>query len=157
MARSDPQWHRAVLSISCFPPFVSTLRGWCLSVSTAFARPAWPWILTLHKDAATCDRAGHQRRAGLIGERHATMLAPVGPRGTRERQARAMSLFAFCIAGTALSYLMGLRTPGRGYGTVAGWATSLAIGVFLGLLYYVYSAYGLCSRSTPCSKPAFAR
>jgi hypothetical protein len=71
------------------------------------------------------------------------MLTPVGPRGTRERRAGAMSLFAFCIAGTALSYLMGLRTPGRGYGTVAGWATSLAIGVILGLLYYVYSAYGL--------------
>src|SRR3954468_2199584 len=51
-----------------------------------------------------------------------------------------MSLFAFCIAGTALSYLMGLRTPGRGYGTVAGWATSLGIGVILGLLYYVFSS-----------------
>ena len=59
------------------------------------------------------------------------MLTPVGPRGTRERRAGAMSLFAFCIAGTALSYLMGLRTPGRGYGTVAGWATSLGIGVIV--------------------------
>ena len=61
----------------------------------------------------------------------------------RESRASGMSLFAFCIAGTALSYLMGLRTPGRGYGTVTGWVTSLAIGVFLGLLYYLYSAYGL--------------
>jgi len=26
---------------------------------------------------------------------------------------------------------------------MAGWATSLVIGVVLGLLYYVYSAYGL--------------
>ena len=81
--------------------------------------------------------------AGLIGRTHATMLTSVGPRGTRESRASAMSLFAFCIAGTALSYLMGLRTPGRGYGTVTGWVTSLAIGVFLGLLYYLYSAYGL--------------
>ena len=54
-----------------------------------------------------------------------------------------MSLFVFCVAGTALSYLMGLRTPGRGYGTAKGWAASLVIGVVLGLLYYVYSAFGL--------------
>ena len=54
-----------------------------------------------------------------------------------------MSLFVFCVAGTALSYLMGLRTPGRGYGTAKGWAASLAVGVVLGLLYYVYSAFGL--------------
>ena len=54
-----------------------------------------------------------------------------------------MSLFVFCVAGTALSYLMGLRTPGRGYGTAKGWAVSLAVGVVLGLLYYVYSAFGL--------------
>ncbi|MBV8893849.1 MAG: hypothetical protein JO266_18090 [Acidobacteria bacterium] len=54
-----------------------------------------------------------------------------------------MSLFAFCIAGTALSYLLGLKMPGRGYGTVIGWGTAVTIGVFLGLLYYVYSAYGL--------------
>ena len=54
-----------------------------------------------------------------------------------------MTLFLFCLAGTGLSYFMGLRTPGRGNGTVKGWAASLAVGVFLGLLYYVYSAYGL--------------
>ena len=55
----------------------------------------------------------------------------------------AMTLFLFCLAGTALSYVVGLRTPGKGYGTVKGWAVSLVIGGFLGLLYYVYSAYGL--------------
>ena len=55
-----------------------------------------------------------------------------------------MTLFAFCVAGTALSYFLGLRAPGRrGYGTAAGWAASLAIGVVLGLLYYAYSAFGL--------------
>ena len=45
-----------------------------------------------------------------------------------------MSLFLFCMAGTALSYFLGLRTPGRGQGTVKGWSASLAIGVVLGLL-----------------------
>lgn len=55
----------------------------------------------------------------------------------------SLSLFAFCVAGTAFSYFLGLRTPGRRYGTVAGWVTSVVIGVVLGLLYYVYSAYGL--------------
>ena len=54
-----------------------------------------------------------------------------------------MTLFLFCMAGTALSYLLGLRTPGQGKGTVKGWGASLAIGVVLGLLYFVYSAYGL--------------
>lgn len=54
-----------------------------------------------------------------------------------------MTLFLFCIAGTALSYFFGLRTPGRGHGTVKGWVGSVTVGVFLGLLYYVYSAYGL--------------
>lgn len=54
-----------------------------------------------------------------------------------------LSLFAFCIAGTALSYLMGLRAPARGRGTARGWAASVAIGLALGLLYYAYSAYGL--------------
>ncbi|MGI4939539.1 MAG: hypothetical protein ACRYHQ_03035 [Janthinobacterium lividum] len=54
-----------------------------------------------------------------------------------------MTLFVFCLAGTALSYFLGLKTPGRGYGTAKGWTASLVIGVFLGLLYFVYSAYGL--------------
>jgi hypothetical protein len=54
-----------------------------------------------------------------------------------------MTLFLFCMAGTALSYVLGLRTPGRGHGTAKGWTASLAIGVVLGLLYYAYSAYGL--------------
>ncbi len=54
-----------------------------------------------------------------------------------------MSLFAFCIAGTVLSYFAGLRTPGKGYGTAKGWTISVVVGMFLGLLYYVYSAYGL--------------
>ena len=54
-----------------------------------------------------------------------------------------LALFLFFMAGTALSYLLGLRTPGRGQGTVKGWVASLAIGVVLGLLYFVYSAYGL--------------
>ena len=54
-----------------------------------------------------------------------------------------MTLFLFCMAGTALSYLLGLRMPGRGHGTVTGWLVSLALGVALGLLYWVYSAYGL--------------
>src|SRR3954468_16168921 len=102
MARSDPQWHWAVLSISCFLPFVSTLHEWHLSVSTAFARHARPRILTLHKDAATCDRAGHRRRAGLIGGRHATMLTPVGPKGTREWRGGALSFFLFFFFGAGL-------------------------------------------------------
>ena len=54
-----------------------------------------------------------------------------------------MSLFIFCLAGTALSYFTGLKTPGKGSGTVKGWTFSLVIGLSLGLLYYVYSAYGL--------------
>ena len=54
-----------------------------------------------------------------------------------------MTLFLSCVACTALSYFMGLRSPGRGYGTAKGWTASLGIGVVLGLLYYVYSAYGL--------------
>lgn len=54
-----------------------------------------------------------------------------------------MTLFIFCLAGTALSYFIGLKTPGRGYGTGKGWISSLIIGLILGLLYYVYSAYGL--------------
>ena len=36
-----------------------------------------------------------------------------------------------------------LYRPKNFTGTVAGWATSLGIGVILGLLYYVYSAFGL--------------
>ena len=54
-----------------------------------------------------------------------------------------MTLFLFCMAGTAFSYFLGLRAPARGQGTVKGWVASLAIGVVLGLLYFVYSAYGL--------------
>ena len=54
-----------------------------------------------------------------------------------------MTLFVFCLAGTALSYFVGLKTPRRGYGPAKGWTASLVIGVFLGLLYFVYSAYGL--------------
>ncbi len=54
-----------------------------------------------------------------------------------------MTLFIFCLAGTGLSYFLGVKNPGEGYGTAKGWTTSLAIGIFLGLLYYVYSAYGL--------------
>jgi len=52
-----------------------------------------------------------------------------------------MTLFLFCMAGTALSYLLGLRTPGRGQGTVKGWAASLAIGVVLGLLFSLDSLF----------------
>lgn len=54
-----------------------------------------------------------------------------------------MALFLVCMAGTALSYAMGVRAPGKGYGTAKGWLASLVVGVFLALLYYVYSAYGL--------------
>ena len=54
-----------------------------------------------------------------------------------------MTLLLFCMAGIAPSYLLGLRTPGLGQGTVKVWSASLAIGVVLGLLYFVYSAYGL--------------
>jgi len=59
------------------------------------------------------------------------------------RQLNPMTLFLFCLAGTASSYFIGLKTPGSGYGTTKGWTSSLIIGVFLGVLYYVYSAYGL--------------
>ena len=54
-----------------------------------------------------------------------------------------MTLFVFCMAGTALSYLLGLRTPGQGHGTVKGWTASLVVGGVLGLAYYAFSAYGL--------------
>ncbi len=54
-----------------------------------------------------------------------------------------MTLFAFCLLGTALSYYLGIRWPGKGYGTTKGWIVSLTIGLILALLYYVYSAYGL--------------
>ncbi len=46
-----------------------------------------------------------------------------------------MTLFVFCLAGTALSYFLGLKTPGRGYGTAKGWTASLVIGVFLGVAF----------------------
>jgi hypothetical protein len=53
-------------------------------------------------------------------------------------------LFACCVAGTGLSYYLGVRTPGlRGHGTTKGWAISLAIGLVLGALYYAFSAYGM--------------
>lgn len=54
-----------------------------------------------------------------------------------------MSLFLACIAGTVISYLLGVRTPGTGYGTPLGWIATVLIGLVLGLLYYVFSAYGL--------------
>lgn len=54
-----------------------------------------------------------------------------------------MTLFIFCLAGTGFSYFLGTKWPGKGYGTVQGWTVSLSIGIFLGLLYFVYSAYGL--------------
>lgn len=54
-----------------------------------------------------------------------------------------MILFICCIVGAALSYFVGVRTPGKGYGMVKGWITSVVIGVVLGLLYYAFSAYGL--------------
>ena len=54
-----------------------------------------------------------------------------------------MTLFLFCMTGTAFSYFMGLRAPRGGQGTVKGWGASLTIGFVLGLLYFVYSAYGL--------------
>ena len=60
-----------------------------------------------------------------------------------EGRAQAMTLFLFCVAGTALSYFMGLRTRGTGYGTPLGWMISVLLGLILGLLYYLYSAYGL--------------
>ncbi len=54
-----------------------------------------------------------------------------------------MTLFACCLAGTALCYYFGLKSPGRGNGTTKGWVASLIVGVLLGALYYAFSAYGL--------------
>ena len=54
-----------------------------------------------------------------------------------------MTLFIFCLGGTALSYFLGIKNPGKGYGTAKGWTASLTVGIFLGLLYFVYSACGL--------------
>ena len=55
-----------------------------------------------------------------------------------------MILFACCLVGTGLCYYLGVRTPGpRGHGTTKGWLISLGVGVVLGALYYVFSAYGM--------------
>lgn len=55
-----------------------------------------------------------------------------------------MILFALCLAGSALSYFMGVRNPGRNaQGTVKGWVISIAIGCLLALTFYAFSAFGL--------------
>ena len=55
-----------------------------------------------------------------------------------------MILFALCLIGTALSYWIGVRSPGRdGRGSLKGWIVSLLIGVLLALTFYAFSAFGL--------------
>jgi hypothetical protein len=48
------------------------------------------------------------------------------------------------LAGTALSYFLGVKSPGlRGYGTAKGWIICLLIGAGLALTFYAFSAFGL--------------
>ncbi len=55
-----------------------------------------------------------------------------------------MILIALCLAGTSLSYFLGVRSPGpRRYGTPKGWIVALAIGAGLALTFYAFSAFGL--------------
>ena len=55
-----------------------------------------------------------------------------------------MILIALCLAGSALSYFMGVRSPGRkARGTLKGWIVSLMIGSLLALTFYAFSAFGL--------------
>lgn len=54
-----------------------------------------------------------------------------------------MILILLCIAGTCLSYYLGIRARTRRYGTPGGWLTVILIGVLLGLAYYAFSAFGL--------------
>ena len=55
-----------------------------------------------------------------------------------------MMLFALCLIGTALSYFLGIKNPGRNArGTVKGWVVSILIGGLLALTFYAFSAFGL--------------
>ena len=55
-----------------------------------------------------------------------------------------MILLALCLAGTALSYFMGVKHPGRNArGTGKGWFVSLIIGGILAAMFYGFSAFGL--------------
>jgi hypothetical protein len=55
-----------------------------------------------------------------------------------------MILFALCLAGSALSYFLGIRNPGRNaQGTVKGWVVSITVGCLLALTFYAFSAFGL--------------
>jgi len=54
-----------------------------------------------------------------------------------------MILLAFCVAVTALSYYMGVKTSGRGNGTVKGWTGCIVLGVLLAASYFAFSAYGM--------------
>lgn len=55
-----------------------------------------------------------------------------------------MILFVLCLAGTALSYFIGVKNPGlRASGTVKGWIVSLLLGGLLAVTFYAFSAFGL--------------
>jgi hypothetical protein len=55
-----------------------------------------------------------------------------------------MILFTLCLIGTALSYFLGIKNPGRNArGTVKGWVVSILIGGLLALTFYAFSAFGL--------------
>jgi thiamine transporter ThiT len=54
----------------------------------------------------------------------------------------SLTVFVVCMLGTGLSYFLGLRTPAR-FGTAKGWTASMVTGLILGLMYFVYSAYGM--------------
>ncbi len=53
-------------------------------------------------------------------------------------------LIALCLAGTSLSYFLGVRSPGdHGYGTPKGWIVTQLTGAALALTFYAFSAFGL--------------
>ncbi len=54
-----------------------------------------------------------------------------------------MILLASCVTFTVLSYYTGVKTSGKGNGTVKGWTVCIVMGVLLAASYYAFSAYGM--------------
>ncbi len=55
-----------------------------------------------------------------------------------------MIVFALCLAGTALSYFIGVKNPGlRALGNTKGWIFALIIGACIASAFYAFSAFGL--------------
>jgi hypothetical protein len=53
-------------------------------------------------------------------------------------------LAVLCLCATALSYYLGVRSPGRRfYGTGRGWTLALLLGAAMAVVFYTFSALGL--------------